>query len=109
MSLLAAEAYGPLGDSSSHRSLAELEAGLHALPEPPTDAGRIALIVRRRADGGRETLDRAHLSRDEGIPGDGWSRRSPRNPDAQLAVMRADVAGLIAGGQPLTLFGDNLF
>jgi MOSC domain-containing protein YiiM len=36
-------------------------------------------------------------------------RALPRNPEAQLAVMRRDVAELIANGQPLTLFGDNLF
>jgi MOSC domain-containing protein YiiM len=27
----------------------------------------------------------------------------------QLAVMQQDIADLIANGQPLTLFGDNLF
>jgi MOSC domain-containing protein YiiM len=43
------------------------------------------------------------------VPGDGWTRRPPRDPDAQLAVMQSDVAALIANGQPLTLFGDNLF
>lgn len=48
------------------------------------------------------------LSPDEGVPGDGWSRRPPRDPEAQLAVMRRDVAELIANGQPLSLFGDNL-
>jgi MOSC domain-containing protein YiiM len=109
MSELRAEAYGPQGDSSSHRPLAELEAGLRALPEPPRDSGRLALIVRRRADGVRETPDRATLSPEEGVPGDGWSRRPPRDPEAQLAVMRRDVAELIANGQPLVLFGDNLF
>jgi MOSC domain-containing protein YiiM len=43
------------------------------------------------------------------VPGDGWSRRPPRDPEAQLAVMRREVAELVANGQPLTLFGDNLF
>ena len=65
--------------------------------------------MRRHPDGGRETLDRVALSTEEGVPGDGWSRRPPRDPQAQLAVMRRDVAELIANGQPLTLFGDNLF
>jgi hypothetical protein len=74
---LQTEAYGPDGDSAHHRSLAELDAGFHALTTlPPTDSGRVAL---------------------------------PRDPDAPLAVMRRDVAELIANGQPLTLFGDNLF
>lgn len=73
------------------------------------DAGLLALIVRRRSDGVRETLERVHLSREEGVSGDGWARRPPRDPEAQLAVMRRDVAELIANGQPLTVFGDNLF
>ncbi len=103
------ETYGPEGDAAQHRSLAELEAGLRALPVPPRDAGRLALIVRRRSDGVRETPKRVQLSLEEGVPGDGWNRRPPRDPEAQLAVMRTDVAQLIANGQPLSVFGDNLF
>lgn len=103
------EAYGPQGDAARHRSLAELEAGLRALPALPTDAGTLALVVRRRPDGVRETPERVRLSPDEGVPGDGWSRRPPRDPEGQLAVMCRPVAELIANGQPLTLFGDNLF
>jgi MOSC domain-containing protein YiiM len=103
------EAYGPSGEPDRHSPLGELEAGLRALPAAPRDAGRIALIVRRHADGVRETLERTLLTPESGIPGDGWSRRPPRDPAAQLAVMRRDVAELIAGGQPLTVFGDNLF
>ncbi len=103
------EEYGPQGDSSHHRPLATLEAGLRALPESPKRSGRLVLIVRRRADGARETPQSVRLCPEEGVPGDGWSRRPPRDPHAQLAVMRHDVAALIANGQPLTLFGDNLF
>lgn len=106
---LGAEAYGAPGDRSRHRPLAELEAGLRELPAAPTDSGRLALIVRRRADGVRETPERVLLSPEEGVPGDGWRRRPPRDPEAQLAVMRRDVAELIANGQSLTVFGDNLF
>jgi MOSC domain-containing protein YiiM len=108
MAVLQAEAYGPVGDLQRHRPLAELESGLRALARSPRTSGRLALIVRRRADGVRETPERVHLSPDEGMPGDGWSRRPPRDPEAQLAVMRRDVAELIANGQPLSLFGDNL-
>jgi hypothetical protein len=103
------ESYGPRGDSSRHRYLDELESGYQALDAPPSDEGRLALLVLRRGDGVRETPQRAVLSIEDGMPGDGWSRRPPRDPEAQLAVMRRDVAELIAGGQPLTLFGDNLF
>jgi len=105
---LRAEAYGPQGDASRHLALGRLEASLRALPRAASDAGRLILIVRRRTDGVRETLDRVHLSPEEGVPGDGWIRRPPRKPEAQLAVMRRDVAEL-ANGQSLTLFGDNLF
>jgi MOSC domain-containing protein YiiM len=103
------EAYGPTGDVARHLAYQELAAGLRALAAPPTDAGRLALVVRRRADGIRETPARVLLTPDEGVPGDGWTRRPPRSLEAQLAVMRHDVATLIANGQSLTLFGDNLF
>jgi MOSC domain-containing protein YiiM len=44
-----------------------------------------------------------------GMPGDAWTRKIPVLPEAQLAVMQRDVAELIANGQPLVLFGDNVF
>jgi MOSC domain-containing protein YiiM len=109
MADLQAEAYGPRGDSQRHRPLPELESGLRALAASPRTSGRLALIVQRRADGIREMPERVRLSLDAGVPGDAWSRRPPRDPEAQLAVMRRDVAELIANGQCLSLFGDNLF
>jgi MOSC domain-containing protein YiiM len=106
---LTREPSGPAGDPSRHAALQDLLAGFRALPAPSPDAGRVALLVRRRSDGSRERLGRARLSPEEGLHGDGWHRRPPRAPDAQLAVMRRDVAELVANGQPLDLFGDNLF
>jgi hypothetical protein len=97
------------GEAGRHRSLAELEAGLRALPAPPGDSGRLALLVRRPARDAREILRCARLSPEAGLPGDGWSLRPSPDPDAQLAVMRHDVAEMIANGQSLGLFGDNLF
>jgi MOSC domain-containing protein YiiM len=67
------------------------------------------LIVRRLPTGARETPPEVQLSVEDGVPGDDWGRRPPRKPEAQLAVMRRDVAALIANGQPLSLFGDQLF
>jgi MOSC domain-containing protein YiiM len=99
----------PRGDAARHLARAALDAGLRALPAAPRAAGPLALIVRRRADGVRETPHEVRLSCEEGVPGDGWSRRRPRKPEAQLAVMRREVAETIANSQPLTLFGDNLF
>lgn len=91
-------------------SLAELDAGIRALPPPPRDRGTLALILSRHADGARTTPRRIVLDRELGVPDDSWSRLpAPRNLDMQLAVMNRDVAALIAGGQPLTTFGDNLY
>jgi MOSC domain-containing protein YiiM len=103
------EAYGPEGDPTRHLSFDELVARVRALPEPPRESARLHLIVRRHPDGVRESLDRAHLTAERGVPGDRWGRKLPVNPEAQLTVMRRDIAEVIANGQPLTTFGDNLF
>ena len=94
--------------SNLHRSLAELEAGLRALPPLPKSVGRLAMIVCRRAPGVHEALDRVRLSPEEGVPGDEWNRRPPLHPNAQLTVIRRDIAELVCNGQPLTEPGDNL-
>lgn len=102
----------PNGDPECHLPLASLEAGfagLAALDGPPADLGRLWLIVRRLPDHTRETPERIVLSVDEGVTGDNWVRKLPLNPEAQISVMRRDVGELIANGQSLALFGDNLF
>ena len=99
--------HGPWGDASLHLPLAELERGFETLL-PPKDVGKLALIVARGDDGQRQTPERTVLSVDGGVPGDAWLRDRPDKIDAQITVMRSDVARLIANGQPLSLFGDNL-
>ena len=99
----------PRGDPSRHLTLTALETALAVLALDGRETGRVSLIVRRNADGGREILSRSRLDTDFGVPGDDWSKRPPRDPDAQLAVMNTAIATLIANGQPLTTFGDNLF
>lgn len=99
--------HGPWGDASRHLPMEALERGLAAL-SAPRDAGTLALIVSRGDDGTRHTPERAVLTREEGVPGDVWVRDAPDKPDAQITVMRADFGRLVANGQPLTLFGDNL-
>jgi MOSC domain-containing protein YiiM len=74
----------------------------------PTDAGRVVLIVRKATGGVRETPDRAWFTPEGGLVGDAWERQRRPAPEAQLAVMQFNVAQMIANGQPLTLFGDNL-
>ena len=99
----------PKGDPARHLPGEILEARLRERPADPLESGRVSLIVRRLDDGTRETLERALLSREEGVPGDDWHKRPPRDSEAQLAVMQTSVARLIANGEPLTTFGDNLF
>lgn len=97
-----------MGDAARHRSLADLQQALRDLPAAPAERGSVALLMSRGAGGLREALVEAVLSPDGGMPGDAWGRHSEPDPEAQLAVMQRDVAELIANGQPLTLFGDNL-
>lgn len=99
----------PLGDSARHVALDKLEAGFDGLRPPPGERGGLTAIARRSRDGSRELPVTAELSVADGLVGDAWSRRPPRDPNAQLTVMRQDIALLIANGQPLSLFGDNLF
>ena len=99
-----------LGDSSRFRAYDDLAAKLAALTPAPRDAGALSLLVRRIAEGGRrETPDRIALCSVNGVIGDAWERDRERELEAQISVMQTDVATLIANGQPLTLFGDNLF
>ncbi len=102
-------ASGSSGDPLRHLSLDQLESGLETLGDAPTDVGRLATIVRRTNDGLRDTPLVARLTREGGLEGDRWRRDPSRKPEAQLTVVRLGVAQLIANGQPLTVFGDQLF
>lgn len=102
------EDYGPRGDEARHLALEPLEAGLAALAEAPRENGRVELIVARQADGVRRLHDRIKLTPEAGVPGDRWGRLLTERPDMQLTAIRRDVAELIANGQDLTVFGDNL-
>lgn len=106
-SVSAPEADGPLGDPSRHLALDTLRERLAALPAPPRDVGRLSLVVARGEGGVRETPQSVRLTPEQGVPGDRWQHADGR-PETQLATMRADVAELLANGQALTLFGDNL-
>jgi MOSC domain-containing protein YiiM len=101
-------------DAGLHRTLAELEAGLAGVREAPADAGRLELVVRRPTEGERETLEAGELDLELGLVGDRWSlgrsHGRPPNPDAQLTVMSARAAELVAGTRERwALAGDQLF
>lgn len=87
----------------AQRTLEELREGLDGVREAPTDKGALELIVRRPAEGERELLDEAQIDLELGVVGDLWptrpgiKRRTP-NPDAQVTVMSARAAALVADG-----------
>jgi len=97
------------GDPADHQRLDCLAAGLAALVDTPTDKGCVILVVTRRDGGRREMPGRMWFTPEGGVTGDAWGRQKAPNPEAQVTVMQADVAQLIASRQPLELFGDNLF
>jgi hypothetical protein len=93
-----------------HRSADELAAGLDEIRQSPADHGTVELIVRRPAENEREVLEEGVLDLDDGLVGDTWNGRGTPNPDAQLTLMNARTAELIAGGRDRwPLAGDQLY
>ena len=92
-------------------STGNLRAGLEQVRAAPRDQGSLELIVRRPAEGEREVLEEAELDVERGLVGDSWSLRGRRpNPKAQLTLMSARAAALIAGDRDeWPLAGDQLF
>jgi hypothetical protein len=96
-----------------HLALATLHAGVEHVRRSPADAGRVELIVRRPGEDQRELLLEGDLRSDAGLVGDRWS--IPRNgvapnPEAQLTLMNARAATLVAGRPDHGgLAGDQLY
>ena len=88
----------------------ELQEGLAHIGASPKDAGTLELIVRRPAENEREVLDAGQLDLDLGLVGDMWHVHGTPNPDAQLTLMNARSAELIAEGKDRwPLAGDQLY
>ena len=97
----------------------KLEAGLARVLDAPRDLGRVELIVARPAEDERRLLARARLEPGAGLIGDGWSTRPSSasadggpNPDAEVTVMSARAAALVATeeeGSSWARAGDQLF
>jgi MOSC domain-containing protein YiiM len=100
---------------SAHATPAELEAGLNTVREAPTDRGTLELVVVRPEVGEREVLDEATLDLDDGVVGDRWrsagrSGGRPANVNAQVTLMSARAAALVAGDRERwPLAGDQLY
>ena len=100
---------------SAHATPAELEAGLDTVREAPTDRGTLELVVVRPEVGERAVLDEATLDLEDGVVGDRWrnagrSGGRPANVNAQVTLMSARAAALVAGERERwPLAGDQLY
>jgi MOSC domain-containing protein YiiM len=101
--------------AASHRTPAELEAGLPHVLAAPRDVGVLELVVRRPAVEEREVVDRAELDLEHGLVGDNWegrgrSGRRPASTEAQITVTSARAIDLVAGRHDRwALAGDQLY
>lgn len=100
--------------------MAELAAGaLDHVRAAPRDEGTLGLIARRPAEEARDLLESARLDLAEGLVGDMWHRRPSSssadggpNPNAQVTVMSARAAALVARGDDHEAWaqaGDQLY
>jgi len=100
----------------THLALEALIERLGALAPPPTDEGSVHLLNARPDAGGRLVPESVELDVTTGMVGDRWHSSRERGEakhgelyaEMQIATMQRGVAELIANGQPLWLFGDNL-
>ena len=87
-----------------------LEARWAQTEASPQDDGIVELIVRRPAPDQREQLQRATFTSEAGLLGDDWLRRHGDNVEAQITLMNARVAQLLAGDKTRWAeAGDQLF
>lgn len=93
--------------STTMRTYRELEERWRDSPRSPRDRGTVELIVMRPSSDERVVPDSAEISPEGGLVGDRWSMSETPKPDAQLTLMNARVARLIAASKGLDLFGDN--
>jgi hypothetical protein len=106
-----------VGVAADHIGLAALEDGLDEIRRSPADRGPVELIVRRPAVAEREVLAEATIDETAGLVGDNWpskpassTKDGTPNPDAQLTLMNARVASLVAGDpERRSLAGDQLY
>ena len=96
-----------------HLELPTLRAGLSDIRLSPSEDGRVELVVRRPTGDEREVLTEAELSTETGLVGDRWSvaqNGMTPNPQAQLTLMNARAAALVAGrADHGGLAGDQLY
>lgn len=79
-----------------------------ALPPAPKAHGNVDLVVLREAGEKRVLPDSVVLDPDDGTIGDRWGL-GKRDVQAQVTLMRADVARMLVREGGIEVFGDNLF
>jgi MOSC domain-containing protein YiiM len=94
----------------------QLLAGVPEVLRAPRGRGTVELIACRPEEGERRLLERAELDLELGLVGDMWHRRPSKrtgrpNPNAQVTLMNARAADLVAAGDRdrWALAGDQLF
>jgi hypothetical protein len=93
-----------------HATTEELLAGLDHVRAAPADSGVVELIVRRPAVDQREVVDAGELDLVIGLIGDRWHLGASPINDAQLTLMNARAAELIARSRERwPLAGDQLY
>jgi hypothetical protein len=93
-----------------HATFDTLLAGLDHVRSSPAERGTVELIVRRPAENEREVLDEGELDLEVGLVGDCWHLEPSPINDAQLTLMNARLAELIAGGRDRwAMAGDQLY
>ena len=95
---------------TEHATADELLAGLDHIRAAPSDHGTVELIVRRPAVDDREVVEEGELDLVVGLIGDRWHLGASPINDAQLTLMNARAAELIARTRERwPLAGDQLY
>ena len=95
---------------TEHATADELRAGIDHIRGAPSDRGTVELIVRRPAVDEREVVEEGELDLVVGLIGDRWHLGASPINDAQLTLMNARAAELIARTRERwPLAGDQLY
>jgi MOSC domain-containing protein YiiM len=93
-----------------HATFDELLAGLDHVRASPAERGTVELIVRRPAVDERQVVEEGELDLVVGLVGDRWHLGASPINDAQLTLMNARAAALIARSRDRwPLAGDQLY
>lgn len=95
------------GDPTRHLPIEALDAALRGRARAPLSAGRVVALVTRQPGEGRAMHDALRLTVAGGAEGDRWTP-DKHGTQNQITAMEAGVGELVANGQSLALFGDNL-